>query len=234
HGVYPPVVEEIFREFYLGSALTGLWNLMKRSTARAFGPDAQRFGGTAVLDELGQAWRAGHRPRVILVGHSTGAIAICHWLAHAQAWLPPDARFDVVLLAPACTCGLLARTIDDHGARIGGLRSFGMCDDLERTDQLVPGLYPRSLLYFVSGVLEDTADEPLVGMARHVSGRPPFDAAMPEVSTVASFMASRPGGLVWSPAVDEPGRASLATRHEDFDDDAVTLASLASVITSGF
>jgi len=218
HGIYATVVEELCRGIFAGAALRELWRLMKDSTARAFGPDPQRFGGTAVLEALQQMWGRGDRPSITLVGHSTGAIYICNWLTLAARWLPAGMVFDVVLLAPACTWTLLARTLAAHGDRVRGLLSFGMRDELERTDHLVPGLYPRSLLYFVSGVLEESPDEPLVGMQR-------FHAASQPVS--------RPGGFVWSPSIEEPGRTTLATRHDDFDNESVTLASVRHAIVHG-
>ena len=50
-------------------------------------------------------------------------------------------------------------------------RMFTMTDDAERKDGLLPVVYPRSLLYFVSGLLETGPDgkgepgDPLVGLS---------------------------------------------------------------------
>lgn len=234
HGVYPTVVEEILREFYAADAIAVLWHVMKRGTERAFDAADEQAGGAALLCELASAWQAGYRPRIILVGHSTGAIFISHWLSRASEWLAPEVVFDVVHLASASTCGLMAQTIASSASRIRGFRHFGMDDERERADQLVPGLYTRSLLYFVSGVLEAEPDEPLVGMARFL-GPPPRQTAGASgaVSAVSAFLAARPGGAVWAPSDGAPGRRSLAVRHGDFDDDAATLESLAHVIARG-
>ena len=48
-----------------------------------------------------------------------------------------------------------------------------MTDELEQADRLIPVIYPHSLLYFVSGVLEDEADKPLLGMERYLTRRLP-------------------------------------------------------------
>src|SRR5206468_2726979 len=56
------------------------------------------------------------------------------------------------------------------GDRVSSLRVFGMGDDLERKDAIAGVIYPSSLLYFVSGVLEDESDKPLAGMARFYQG----------------------------------------------------------------
>ena len=42
----------------------------------------------------------------------------------------------------------------------------------------MPWLYPSSLLYFISGVLEPQADCPLAGMTRYYSLEPPYTGAM--------------------------------------------------------
>jgi hypothetical protein len=237
HGVYCTVVEEILREFYLANAGKLVWDWMKGDTADAFGPDPQRYGGTAFLECLQQQWAAGHRPRLILVGHSTGAVYICHLLKQAAATLPAEAQFEVIFLAPACDFRLLADTLSLYGERVKAFRLFGMQDSLEAQDNLVPPLaiYPRSLLYFVSGVLEDEADKPIVGMQRFYSGQPPFDeAAYPEIEIVRRFLAATPGRTVWSEADGGTGLASAARSHGDFDDaDPVTLASLKYIIQEG-
>jgi len=78
----------------------------------------------------------------------------------------PEAEFDVIFLAPAVTYDQFDATLANHQSRIAHFRSFGMTDDWEIADRLLPVVYPRSLLYFVSGLLEETIDEPLVGMER--------------------------------------------------------------------
>jgi hypothetical protein len=238
HGIYCTVVEEILREFYLANAGKLVWDLMKGDTADAFGPDPQRYGGTAFLDGLRQQWAGGHRPRLILVGHSTGAVYICHLLKHAAASLPPEAQFEVIFLAPACDFRLLADTLTLHGDRVKAFRLFGMQDSLEAQDNLVPPLplYPRSLLYFVSGLLEDEADKPIVGMQRFYAGQSPFDAAAyPEIEIVRRFLEATPGRTVWSEADAGAGLAAAARKHGDFDDaDPVTLGSLKYIIQEGF
>lgn len=238
HGVYCTVVEEILREFYLANAGKLVWDWMKGDTADAFGPDPQRYGGTAFLEGLRHHWAGGHRPRLVLVGHSTGAVYICHLLKHAAAILPPEVQFELVFLAPACDFRLLADTLTLYGDRVKAFRLFGMSDELEGRDNLVPPLpiYPRSLLYLVSGLLENEADKPIVGMQRFYSGQPPFDpAAYPEIEIIRRFIESAPGRTVWSLADAGPGLASQAASHGAFDDeDKVTLKSVCHLIAEGF
>ncbi|MCG3208379.1 MAG: hypothetical protein FOGNACKC_01983 [Anaerolineae bacterium] len=237
HGVYTTAVEELLRELYLANAGKLVWDWMKGDTADAFGPDPAQHGGTAFLQRLAALWQSGQQPRIVLVGHSTGAVYICHLLAHADQLLPPEIKFDIVFLAPACDFKLLAQTIHRYKKRINGLRSFGMKDTLEAADPLVPvvPVYPRSLLYFISGVLEDEADKPIVGMERFYLAESPYaDGDYPEIKDVADYL-KKSGGLIWSVADLGPGRNSAADAHGKFDDaDPPTLASVQHIVTTGF
>jgi hypothetical protein len=230
--MYATVVEELLREFYIANAGKLVWDLMKQDTVDAFGNDPQQYGGTAFLDTLKAYLAGGQRPRITLVGHSTGAISICHLLRHADALFPPDVTFDIVFLAPAVTFKLFAETIRTYGRRFASLRLFGMLDEVERADQLVPLVYPHSLLYFVSGLLEDEPDTPLVGMKRYYTGAPPYDH--PKVLAGLEFLLAKPERTVWSKTTTgSAGLISSAEKHGDFDNDVDTLESLRHIIASG-
>jgi hypothetical protein len=238
HGLYETVFEELLREFYIGNAGQLIWTEMKKDTADAFGPDPDVFGGTAFLTELEDRWNKGHRPRITLVGHSTGAIYICHLLRHAGN-LPPDVKFRVVFLAPAVDFNLLNATWRDCQGRISGIRLFGMGDGLEREDALIekfPAIYPSSLLYFVSGVLEDEADKPIVGMQRYYSGKAPYiGGEFADVTGCANYFSGIPEpALVWAEHSGQPGFNCLSHHHGDFDNDPPTLDSVRQIIQAGF
>src|SRR4051794_4577116 len=231
HGIYPTVVEELLRELYLTNAGGLVWNQMKKDTADAFQADAGLYGGTALLDGL-----ASREPSAtpVLVGHSTGAVYICNLLAHADALLPAGRKFDVVLLAPACDFDLMDRTFADHGDRIGRLRIFCMKDEREQSDQLASIVYPRSLLYFVSGALEAKPDWPILGMQRFYSDGAPFgNGEFPEIKRVREAIAKKPNSEVWSLASDPGGLSSSAEHHGDFDNDDTTLESVKRFISEG-
>jgi hypothetical protein len=228
HGVYTTVVEELLRALYLTQAGAGFWRQMKQDSTDAFGTD-ELCGGTALVEEL--AKRTGSPP--VLVGHSAGAIWVCRLLAHADSVLPDDRRFDVVLLAPACDFDLADRTLARLSHRIRRLRVFSMKDDRERVDRLLPGVYPRSLLYLVSGVLEPEPDWPLLGMERfHTDARPFTAGAFPQIDAVRSALGAIPDSLVWSIAADGNGLTSSAVHHGDFDDDHATLESVQHIIAA--
>lgn len=211
HGLYPTVVEELLRALYRDQAGALAWADRKKDGADAFGGDPDRHAGTALLEGLRMLHADAPTRRIVLVGHSAGAIDVCHLLRSAAA-LPGSATFEVVLLAPACDFALLEDALDE---RVDGLRVFMLGDALERADRLLGARYPRSLLYFASGVLEDEADAPIAGMERF--HRFPEGAAV-----VAPTDPDAPAGL-----------RSEATRHADLETDPATVESVAHAITHG-
>lgn len=233
HGLYATIVEELLRQFYLGRVGKDIWNQMKQETLDAFRPDPTQYGGTAFLQGLKSYWERGQRPRITLVGHSAGAIYICRFLQYANWYqLPNEIKFDLVFLAPACTFKLFSETLKNYEQCIAGIRVFGMRDELEQGDPLVPSVplvYPYSLLYFISGILEDEPDTPLVGMQRYYTGKAPY--TMPEVMKSLDYL-SAPGTerTVWSVVNAGDGLASSATTHGGFHDDVPTRESLRYII----
>jgi hypothetical protein len=227
-------VEELLRAFYLARGGQLAWSAMKQDTDDAFGGDPAVHGGTAFLHAL-RDHPPGPGARTILVGHSTGAVYICHLLRHAEGILPPERRFDVVLLAPACTFELLDRTLQDHGDRIENLRIFTMHDELESNDRLLPAVYTRSLLYFVSGVVEGDPDTPIAGMERFFKDEQRFTApGFTAVDGVRRYLKGRDGRVVWSESLGRDGWSTASRTHGDFDNDEATVKSVVHVIGTGF
>ncbi|OEJ21619.1 hypothetical protein AS594_39520 [Streptomyces agglomeratus] len=238
HGIYPTVVEELLRAFYLANAGGAVWSAMKKETLDTFDFAEDRFG-RLLLDGLSSALVTGARPRITLVGHSTGAVYINHLLAEVargrtegyRSW-PDEARFQVVFLAPACTYEHFAMVLDKGESLISDLRVFTMDDATEVADRLVGPFYPRSLLYFISGVLERGLDGgsawvPLLGMARY---RDDAYAGMAALAAGRSYLT--PERVVLSPSPDgsPPGRRTGARSHTSFDEDPLVLESIATVI----
>jgi hypothetical protein len=244
HGVYPTIFEEILREFYLGNAGALVWAAMKGETKDTFEPGAPARGGHYFMSLLGEVIRSGCRPEVTLVGHSTGAVFIDNLLAHVEAMrtdpkepLPADFRFkNLVFLAPACTFEDFRSAVERHDDLFDRFRMFAMTDEAECKDWLLSFVYPRSLLYFVSGVLETEDDgssspaKPLVGLNRYY-GAPGRDenAALP---LIRKFVTESAGRVVWSPSANGDGLSSGAVHHGDFDDDPEVRASLTYMIAN--
>ncbi len=235
HGLHATIVEEILRELYLSNAGKAVWDLMKQDTADAFGDNPDIHGGTAFLTELARQSTPGNRPRIVLIGHSTGAIYIAELLDKAAEILP-DQHFELVFLAPASTFEKISRTVEKHNDRIDRFRMFTMLDENEKKDCLVPVLYPHSLLYFISGVLEDGYDVPIVGMKRFYDRKHFPDGAFPGVKPAREFVSGEEKGEVLSitPKNAPPGMRSASAKHGDFDNETETVASIVHLLREGF
>ena len=230
HGTYTTIVEEVLRAAYLDKVGEVVWRSMKKDTGDAFGDDPLSVGA-AVVAELAALAAAGKTfKRIVLVGHSTGAIYINQWIEHAAKALPGTV-FDIVLLAPANRFEGFEKVLVDHAASIRNFRMFAMTDENESNDELVPIIYPRSLLYFVSGVLEGEPDVPIMGMQRFYS----FDGNdFPSVGRVRAWLEEGAGRRVWSIDETADGLGSKSLKHGDFDNDEVTVASIGFILKNGF
>jgi hypothetical protein len=176
HGVHATAVEEILREVYGSFVGTIGWSVMKAYTETAAAP------GGASMDLLDRIATKLQGKRVVLVGHSAGAIFVSNLMnAAGQAGL--DLKFEVIFLAPAVRMSTFKKGIVDredllasYGPNSLCFRTYTMSDALETKDTLirnVPHLgdltwfYPRSLLYLISGILEGKEDDAdLVGLER--------------------------------------------------------------------
>jgi hypothetical protein len=240
HGLYPTALEEILRELYAANVGERIWTAMKQETAdtfRALAGQSAR-GGHEFLDRLEIVLKSGRRPEITLVGHSTGAVFIDHALGEVRrrqiaGSMPEDFKFkNVIFLAPAATCENFASVLD-KSMLYERFRLFGMTDAYEKDDQMLSFVYPRSLLYFVSGILETEADGsnavdmPIVGMQRYDLATDVY--TMPSVVTCRHYLAQEMLA-VWSPADGAEGLRSQSKHHGDFDNDEPTLKSVEFMI----
>lgn len=231
HGIYTTIIEEVVRELK-GDLIGGtLWKHMKKDTQDSFNGTGDTHGGMGLLDEINRLWQEGHKPRIVLIGHSAGSIYICNFLKKAAEKLPEGIHFEVIFLAPGCSFALLDQSLQDAGNRIKAFRSFGMENELEMQDAILSPLYLYSLLYCVSGLFEEIVDLPLVGMQRYHSAAPPFDAnQFPEIKRVCDHLAKFPNPWIWSDSKAGDGLNTLSHAHGDFDNEDETLKSLAFMI----
>ncbi len=249
-------------------ARTFQWNLMKQDTHDAFNPlptdpAASVPAGSAFLRELACLIRQMQEaneplPELTLVGHSAGAIFISHFLKAVAAIdrstdrsvpkLPAEVQFGIILLAPAVDFTVFRHAIESCPRRIAGVRIFTMNDTFEQANPMaydVPALrryarwiYPHSLLYCISGVLEETADWPILGMERFYLKDNVFDEAhFPDVHWARQLFKwptsvgrlsnlPFPARVVLSKATGLAGACCQASTHGTFDQDAPTLQSV--------
>jgi hypothetical protein len=261
HGVPCTIVEEVLRALYLANTGSSIWEEMKRETEDAFGADSAMYGGTAVVEELCAQLKQKPGTPVTLVGHSTGAIYIGNFLRHVDIALRAQGdtttMFDVILMAPASTMDFYAA---NYASRVRGIRIFQMNDATEQQDHLMskdvgptdPSIlgkvYPRSLLYLVSGVCEyfegeegsgphafDADDMPILGMDRFYAQSSIFTPGdYPSVGQARTQFAVAPPTeptkyvRVLSPTAPTPddGYRSTALKHGNFPGDGPTMNSI--------
>jgi hypothetical protein len=233
HGFYPTIIEEIFREYYVADLGSWVWGRMKNKGAEmwkedGFTGDALRWhAGTYFLKKLIEYQQKAGPLQIDLIGHSAGSIAICE-LIKAVNERGIDLNFrNIVFMAPAARCELFHETVLQEPRRFKDLRSFTMSDDYETKDMLVPVLYPRSLLYFISGVLEENENDAYVlGLQRHITGEKPYNNA--QLKAIADFFKEK-DRIVYS-VTQAPGADGLragSQHHGDFDNDGeLTLDSI--------
>ncbi|MEO1161327.1 MAG: hypothetical protein AAFW74_12890, partial [Pseudomonadota bacterium] len=235
-GLYPTVIEEILREFYLADFGEWIWARMKTVAEQMWLPnegslDEDSHPGTYFLKKLAAHQSANPSFSVDFVGHSAGSIAICHMLRSADAAGNLPQIRNIVFLAPACLTTLMHEEIISHPDRFADFRMFTMDDEFEQKDRLVPLIYPRSLLYLISGALEMEVDIPVAGMTRFWTGEEPFDDA--HLSETAAWLkeAGKDRNVLSVTDGGPDGMRSRSDKHGDFDNDPETLASLTHMVS---
>lgn len=235
HGFYPTVIEELLIALYFGKAGKWIWGGMKDKAGEIWEPNPGTQGeklsvGDYFLDKLNSFVQQYPGTAIDLVGHSAGSIAISHMLNRASSYENIKFR-NIIFLAPACRCELFHDEIVKHPDRFSSFRMFTMSKSYEKKDDLVPVLYPQSLLYFISGVLEGKADVEILGLERHITGKDPYDSDMLKVVHDFLYEPGK-GRIVFSKT--EPGQPdgfrSAAVSHMDFDNDEPTLKSIKHLI----
>lgn len=248
--------EHDFRMYDVASA-PNLWHFMQDEIADTFAfPTSSPMpsdveGSDRVGLWLVERLRSLHEDhpnmRVVLVGHSMGAEWIS-WLIETydryvayQKEKAPPLNFDVIFMAPAVPYATFERAL--RTGRIRNLRIFTMADLWERRDDLTEldfrgwgsvtkGIYPYSLLYFISGVLNPYPDYPLLGLQRYMT----YDQYRPNplISDVVGTLNKYAYPCVFSPtqADSQPlvGLRSTAVHHGNFNGDPATTESIVYII----
>jgi hypothetical protein len=266
HGVPCTIVEEILRALYLANFGSAVWEEMKKETEDAFGADSNTFGGTAVVEEICKLVQDKPKTVFTLVGHSTGGVYIGNFLQHVDQALTAQGdtttAFDIVLMAPANTADFYVAT---YAKRVRGIRIFQMTDAAEQQDHLLSRdsgpedpsilgkIYPRSLLYLVSGVCEyfeghagsghralDGYDMPILGMDRFFALTNTFSSEdYPSLSLIRVEFPSTPAATkyarVLSPTDSSaaPGFRCTSEKHGNFPGDAEMIESMRLCFQNG-
>jgi hypothetical protein len=233
HGLHATAMEELSRRIHGDHIGSVIWGMMKNDSSDAF---LDGNAGDYLLRVL-ESYE--NPPRVFLVGHSAGAIFVCNLLRNATS-----GSFDVAFLAPAVSYTYFKDTTSVHSDKIANFRMYAMTDANERKDALINEasfVYPSSLLYLISGILEEDSNQkpdidcPLLGMGRFYDenyNARPADAGLRD--DVRHLLDSFTNGVVWSQSNGGAGLASSCLDHGGFDNDPDTIASLQHLIKNGF
>ncbi len=255
------IVEELMRSNLLlaaglDSLAQGHWESVKQNARDCWAGGSDGLALLKLLAEEARSRGPDAPLSVSLMCHSAGSLAICEAvLALDRVRLEyPTFRFeDLLFVAPAVQTKLFHDAIMTR--RESGYESawlYTLSDAAETDDNLLGGVYPRSLLYFVSGVAEKTGggDMMLLGLERHFEdGRRPYSDARFEtenkamfgpLSAIREFIGDEKKlKLVISPtprSETRPGRCADATTHENSKlalESPVLAASLVHTLTAG-
>jgi hypothetical protein len=158
--------------------------------------------------------RAGRKPRIHVVGHSTGGILLAY-LVEALSRAHPGTRIETCsLFAPAATVDLFnSHFLPLLGQVVSKMRVFNLSEKLELDDN-VALIYRKSLLYLVSRAFEERREAPLCGMRIYSK------EIEPPAGKDLAFVYSKGGR----------GKQTRSTSHGGFDNDPYTLNSVLKII----
>ncbi len=236
HDFYPTTIEEILRELYVAELGAWVWNNMKVKSNDMWKDNQKlsglnRFVGRYLLDKLIDYIKKNNDAEVNLIGHSAGSIAICNLLNTTSNIYPQLVYNKIAFLAPACRIDLFNKEVVMNKNRFKHFRMFTMNDQFEIQDRLVPYFYTHSLLYLISGILEDEGkdfDAYILGLQRHIIGNYPYDSAQELINTNQFLFEAETNRIAFSQtdvsATD--GMKTKSVTHGGFDDDNETIESI--------
>ena len=200
-----------------------LWREMKDGARQPFLP-ARAGSETLALWLTELARKDAAKLKVHLCGHSSGALVLARLLETLEDLAPSLRIASCTLFAPACTCALfeshyypyLLSPANTFG--IDRMQVLNLTDKLER-DDMVAGVYRKSLLYLVANAFEEQRPAALLGLQKDLQSL----LAKDKMQAVAARFA----------ALFADGRHSDVTqsqRHDGFDSDVPTMNHLLRTI----
>lgn len=217
------------------------WRQIKRYAELTCDPRIREAAVPKFLDSFIPYWQKHPDTKVVIVTHSAGAFLAGHMLELIQARYPRfgSHKFDLVMVAPACTYEFIGQRSYLFTRYIDRIRLFGLAEETEKRD-LVSGylslrgvdrFFPGSIMYLISNHMEERHDTMLLGMERFKllgSGR----ATDRKLTSREASLFSKVDRILkletnsfWSPSPQ-----TGATRHTGFFDDPRTIASIRSIL----
>ena len=182
--------------------------------------------GRYFLEKLADYKENNPEADINLVAHSAGSVAMCHLLDTIAAQFNQLNINYVIFTAPTATFEQFYQAVVTKTERYKQFTLFTMSDEHEQQDATLPHVYPSSMLYLVSGVLEKEVDHPISGMMRFFTGKAPFNTT--ELETAREFLLDpNEERLVISKRPPTRSGFGVETvRHRDFDKDERMLHSI--------
>jgi hypothetical protein len=165
HGLFNTIVEEVLQATIANIAQKTTWDTMKKNAQ-----DVWKKGeiGYYFLQKLASLQKENTEVKINLMSHSAGANFICH-LQQAIDFQKVSLKINrFIFMAPACTTLLFYTSFKQYfDNRVLDLPRFKiiiLSENEERNDAIAGVLYSSSLLYFISGVLEEYGGFPILGL----------------------------------------------------------------------
>lgn len=245
HGFFPTVVEEVCRQFYIADIGAEIWTGMKEKAESLWRSNQgingdKQHAGSYLLDKIAayalQRQDERNPVKINLVGHSAGSIVICELLKSIGKIYPSLVINQIILMAPACRTELFVDSVVKQPERYEKLYCFTMLDKNECQDILVKYFYTRSLLYFISGILEESGegfDEYILGMERYLVDSPPYHKDE-NLKLIRNFFKTPKAELITSESLYSApiGYRTTSLTHGDFDDNESTIESISYLLNS--
>lgn len=235
HDFYPTIIEEILRELYIAELGAWVWNNMKVKSCDMWKDNKKlsglnQFAGRYLLEKLIAYVKTNNDIEINLIGHSAGSIAICNLLNTTSTVDPQIVYNKIVFMAPACRIDLFKEAILDKSI-FKKFRMFTMNNEFETKDNLIPFFYTHSLLYLISGILEDEGkefDAYILGLEKHLQGTYPYDSAIELIKTNKFLFEPGENRIVFSKTdlTALYGMKTKSVSHGGFDDDKDTIDSI--------
>ncbi len=239
HEIYATSVEEILREFYIGEIGTEIWSLMKDKAANMWRDDDPATNkneqGVAgyFLNKMIELKKEVPGLEMNIVGHSAGCISLLHAYQSIRVKNCRDLVKEMILIAPAARIDLCNEMMEGDTSFAKRITLFALCDELEIHDTLIKVIYPASLLYFVSGLLEgEENDAMILGMQRFWLDEFVLSDAEEILKVKELFIASTNSKVVFSPTeIDAShGGKNSGTGHSQIDNDPLVQESIKFLI----
>ncbi len=205
---------------------THIWGAMKHNAELASGANggaryvAERLSELAGRPDL----RHGRELELHAVGHSAGAIFQSWFLPVTRAAQVPPFK-TLQLLAPAITVAEFdARLAPEIGTT--GVAQKAVLYTMKRSyeeDDNCAGIYRKSLLYLIHHALEPEKRTPILGLELSLRA----DAAAASLFGL-NGAPNAAGRVVWSVTKADGRSSSASESHGGFDDDALTMNSVAA------